>query len=199
SALGKDRAVSDARLAYFKLLASSDRLDSPEVLYPDYVRVARFLYNQETTARGTASRVAEAARLYQRRPYSSDSGIEAACAVYLGLGALHELDPDLRVRRVLIVGPGMDLAPRTNLNDLVSPQSYQPFAVADAVLTLALASERDLRIQSLDVNERVLSMLQRPGQNAVILHLFTRIPDTPEQPLSPEYGSYARLLRPAIS
>ena len=39
---------------------------------------------------------------------------------------------------VVVIGPGLDLAPRTDLIDAVAPQSYQPFAVADALLALSL-------------------------------------------------------------
>src|SRR5712692_1452241 len=100
-----------------------------QCLYPDYVRVARFLYKKEFQSAGSSSDdVAQVARLYQSRPHSTDTQIEAGFGVYLGLGTLHELEPALRVTRVLIIGPGLDLAPRTDLMDLVGPQSHQPFA-----------------------------------------------------------------------
>ena len=38
------------------------------------------------------------------------------------------------VRRVLIVGAGLDLAPRTALLEATPPQSYQPWAVIDALV-----------------------------------------------------------------
>jgi hypothetical protein len=133
SALG--RKTSDARLAFFKeRLPETSGALSPDALYPDYVRVVRFLYQKDFASSAVA---ADIAQLYQTRPHSSDTQIEAGFGVYLGLGTLHALEPDRRINRVLVVGPGLDLAPRTDLVDVVAPQTYQPFAVADAILTLS--------------------------------------------------------------
>lgn len=198
SALRKE--PKDARLAYFRtLLQGGRRAVAPEAFYADYVRVARFLYRKEFLAGGaSANDVAQVATLYQRRPHSSDTQIEAGFGVYLGLGTLHALKPALRITTVLVVGPGLDLAPRTDLIDAVGPQSYQPFAVADALLALSLASERDLRVHSLDVNPRVVRALQAAvAREPVTLHLFTGIAET-DQPFQPDYRTYVRELGRAI-
>src|SRR6185295_7584803 len=113
---------TDARLAYFRqLLFPGTASPSVESLYPDYVRVARFLYRKESLSGGDAAKVAQ---LYQGRAHSSDTQVEAGFGVYLGLGTLHALEPGLRVTKVLVVGPGLDLAPRTDLIDVAPPQSY---------------------------------------------------------------------------
>src|SRR5207247_8281740 len=116
-------------------------------------RVARFLYKKEFTSGVTA---AEVAPLYQTRAHSSDTQIEAGFGVYLGLGVLHALEPGRRIRRVLVVGPGLDFAPRTDLIDVVEPQIYQPFTIADALLALSISAEADLKVASVDVNPRVV-------------------------------------------
>jgi len=159
------------------------------------VRVARFLYRKEFVAANDAARIAP---LYESRPHSSDTQIEAGFGVYLGLGTLHALEPSLRVTRVLVVGPGLDFAPRTELTDAVDPQSYQPLAVADALLALSLASERDLRVHSLDVNPRVVRALDAAARGPLSLHLFAGIPETAGQPLRPEYRAYVHALGLAI-
>ncbi len=165
------------------------------MLYADYVRVARFLFQKEFVAGNDAARVAS---LYESRPHSSDTQIEAGFGVYLGFGTLHALDPDLRVTRVLVVGPGLDLAPRTDLTDAVDPQSYQPLAVADALLALSLSSGADLRVHSIDVNPRVVRTLAAAARGPLTLHLFTGILETRDHPFRPEYRGYVRALGRAI-
>ena len=190
----------DPRLTYFGELLRSSRVDTtPDALYPDYVRVARFLYQKEFGAPGAAAAgVADMARLYQLRPHSSDTQIEAGFGVYLGLGTLHGLDPAFRATNVLVVGPGLNLAPRTDLIDAVEPQSYQPFAVADAMLSLSLASEAGLHVQSIDVNPRVVGWLQGVARDGVTLRFFTGFNETSDRPFSPEYRTYVRNLGRAI-
>jgi SAM-dependent methyltransferase len=187
----------DARLAYFNELLSSDRgATSVESLYPDYVRVARFLYRKEFLSGGDAATVSQ---LYQSRAHSSDTQIEAGFGVYLGLGTARALEPALRMTSVLVVGPGLDLAPRTDLIDVVAPQSYQPFAVADALVALSLASERDLRIHSIDVNPRVVRFIEAVARQPITLHVFTGMAEkTTAQPFSADYRTYVRQLGRAI-
>ena len=76
---------------------------------------------------------------YQTRGLSTDTSVDAGYATYLSLAALRRLEPDRRVYRVLIVGPGMDLAPRTAFVESHAPQSYQPFAVIDALIATGLS------------------------------------------------------------
>jgi len=186
---------ADSRLAYFASLTDpAGQPLSADALFRDYVRVARFLYRKEFLSE-TAT---EVARLYQTRSHSSDTQVEASFAVYTGLGALHGLVPDERINRVLIVGPGLDLAPRTDLVDVVEPQSYQPFAVADAVLGLAIGREADLRVHAVDVNDRVVRFVQAIGGAPATLHVFSGIADTPEQPFSADYRLFVQSLGRSI-
>ena len=190
------KGPADRRLAYFReLLWSGTGSPSVESLYPDYVRVARFLYRKESLSGGDVVKVSQ---LYQTRAYSSDTQIEAGFGVYLGLGTARALEPALRMTNVLVVGPGLDLAPRTDLIDVVAPQSYQPFAVADALVALSLASEQNVRIHSIDVNPRVLRFIQAVAREPFTLHLFTGIAETTQQPFSADYRTYVRQLGRAI-
>jgi hypothetical protein len=194
-ALGKDAA--DVRITYFRqLLPAAGLPATPESLYPDYVRAMRFLYRKEFPAAGRAPD--DIARLYQERSHSSDTQVEAGYAVYVGLGTLGQLEPDARIRRVLVVGPGLDLAPRTDLIDAAPPQSYQPFAIADALLALSLASASDLRVHSIDVNPRVVRFIDEISQEPTTLHLFAGIKPLAGQPLRPDYHAYMERLGRAI-
>ena len=97
----------------------------------------------------------------------------------------------------MVVGPGLDLAPRTEMIEAVDPQSYQPLAVIDALLALSLTSERDLQVCSVDVNPRVVRAL-RTVRAPLTLHVFTGVVETPDQPFRPEYRTYVRDLGRAI-
>jgi SAM-dependent methyltransferase len=136
--------------------------------------------------------------LYQSRAHSSDTQIEAGFGVYLGLGTIHALEPAARMTNALIVGPGLDLAPRTDLIDVVAPQSYQPFAVADALMALSLTSEQGLHVHSIDVNPRVVRFIESVAREPFTLHVFAGIADTNEQPFSADYRTYVRQLGRAI-
>jgi CheR methyltransferase, SAM binding domain len=198
---GLDLLASESgiRLLYFKQMFAEDRArprdrSLDDDLYAAYVRVARFLYKKEFESAGSAAAIAE---LYRTRAHSSDTQIEAGFGVYLGLGTLHALEPGRRVNRVLIVGPGLDVAPRTDLNDIVAPQVFQPFAIADALLSLALSAEPGLHIESVDVNPRVVRAANSERE-ALALHLFTGINETREQPFSDDYRTYLQRLGNAI-
>src|SRR5258706_1309786 len=60
--------------------------------------------------------------------------------------------------RVLIVGRGLDIAPRTDLVDRYPPQSYQPYATSQSILDLGLAEMP--RIECVDINERVIRFIR---------------------------------------
>jgi len=130
--------------------AFPDRHERRVGLLHAYVRAMRFLYEKEFEAR------ADSARLYQTRGLSTDTAVEAGYLVHFGLATLHVLSPEARVRRVLIVGPGLDLAPRTGLLETAPPQSYQPWAVIDALVSLGLSRLDDLDVTAADINPLVV-------------------------------------------
>ena len=193
-ALRKD--IADPRLAQFRqMLEAEGGSVTADALYPDYVRVTRFLYKKEFAARGDAAAIAE---LYRTRPHSSDTQIDAGFGVSIGLGLVHALEPALRVRRALVVGPGLDLAPRTDLVDASEPQSHQPLAVADALLSRSLAAAGDFTVHSVDVNPRVVRAVARVAQDGLTWHVFSGIPATPDRVFAEDYRAYVRELGRAV-
>lgn len=180
---GDDR---DPRLAYFRrLLDETPRGERRPAVTTQIERTLRFLYEQEFGARGH-----DVARLYQSRGLSTDSASEAGYAVYAGLAVLKALDPSRRVRRVLIVGPGLDLAPRTGLIEDGPPESYQPWMVADALVSLGLSSLDTLRITAADINPRVVDHLQRASSTPPVLRLVTGLAEDGTLRLSSGYREY---------
>lgn len=192
----------DARLIYFGSLleaAFPDPRTWAAEVGAEYLRVMRFTYQKEFVAQREASPAAAVAELYRKRGLSTDTAIEAGYVVHLGLGVLKALEPAHRVRRVLIVGPGLDLAPRTALDDAGAPESYQPWAVMDAILSLGLGSLDDLEIVAADINPRVVAHLRRAPEHPPLLRLATSLRESPTLALSPEYVDYVDRFGVAIA
>ena len=116
-----DSSSRDPRLAYFRALVQTtfpDRRGREAALHREYLRAMRFIYQKEFVAQPAGA--AAVAELYRARGLSTDTAVEAGYVVYTGLGIIRALEPERRIRRVLIVGPGLDLAPRTGLVEAAS-------------------------------------------------------------------------------
>ena len=102
----------DARLIYFGELVKATFADSKERepgIVREYLRVMRFVYEKEFVAQRSPRPADAVADLYRSRGLSTDTAVEAGYVVSIGLGIVKALEPDRRIRRVLIVGPGLDL------------------------------------------------------------------------------------------
>src|SRR2546425_8828145 len=189
--------VRDERLSYLrgfvhKNVKPSDSMFSQ--LYAEYARSMRFLYKKEFASREISDPRDAAgfvSSLYQDRGHSTDTQIEANFPVYVALAALKAERPSLRLDNVLIVGPGLDFAPRTDLIDAFDPQSYQPFMIADALLGLKLSDREKLRIHCVDINDRVIDYLQRfPTRSSTQLSIISGVTDNERHRLSSDYKNY---------
>lgn len=181
----------DSRLAYFgRLIAETtpNRRDREQMLIAEYLRVMRFVHEKEFGA--GRSDAAAAASLYRSRGLSTDTAVEAGFLVTQGLGVLRGLDPTRRVRRVLIVGAGLDLAPRTALLEQAPPQSYQPWAVLDALLGLGLSQLDDVAVVAADINPRVVDHLRVLADGPPRLSLLSGIGDGGPLTLAADYREY---------
>ena len=177
------QARMDAFTAALKQTPKNERLQyfafvKPTDLAVAYNEAMDFLYKKEFESMQNRNRIAS---LYESRGFSSDTSIEATFPVYLALKRLRGSS----IKRILIIGPGLDFAPRTALFDKYPPQSYQPYAVADALLSLGLTKEQDLQIDCLDINPNVVRFFDQKRDPQ--LHL-------PIKTLSPEHNDYARQL-----
>lgn len=186
-------AKSDARIAHFRGIVGDLRGAALETrLMREYERAMRFLYEKEFVAGRTNDSAAAVAALYQTRGHSSDTEIEAGYAVYAALATLKQLAPAKLVTRVLIVGPGLDLAPRTALLEAADPQSYQPFAVLDALRALRMTATPDsVRIDAVDLNPHVASAIERAVRAPTLtLHVTSGIADTDRTRFTDDYRGY---------
>ena len=186
-----DSSSVDPRLTYFRALMSSTFAKGPEredALVREYTRVMKFVYDKEFVAqRAGTDAVVE---LYRTRGLSTDTEVEAGYVVYNGLGILKSLDSARRIRRVLIIGPGLDLAPRTGFLETSAPQSYQPWAVIDALVSLGLSRIENLSVVGADINPRVVDHLRQAGSSPPVLTLVTGIAETPTVQLARDYRDY---------
>jgi hypothetical protein len=196
-----DSTDRDARLQYFRALLAGAVPDRETVIAAEYARAMNFLYAQEFVTRRGASGDEQVARLYESRGLSTDTAIEAGYAVHVGLAILKSLDPSRRIRRVLIVGPGMDIAPRTGMLETGPPESYQPWAVIDALVGLGLSTLDDLTVVGGDINPRVVDHLNAAGSAPPVLRLVSGLGDSGTLRLSSDYRAYfeglGRALGPA--
>jgi hypothetical protein len=196
-----DSSSTDPRITYFRALVKAtipERGAREQALAGEYLRAMRFLYEKEFVAQRSARPADAVEELYRSRGLSTDTAVEAGYLVYLGLGVIKSLDPDRRIRRVLIVGPGLDLAPRTALLEDGPPESYQPWAVIDALLALGLSRTDDLEVIGADINPRVVEHLRRSHAAAPPLTLVSGIREDENVKLSPEYREYFARLGSAI-
>jgi hypothetical protein len=208
-AMDRDSPDSDdERMIYFKTILENTAPKSflpAQRLYAEYARAMRFLYRKEFASRKFDKErlAAYVTSLYQDRGHSTDTQIESNFAVYTALAALKAGEKSqplsTHLNKVLIIGPGLDFAPRTDFIDLFGPQSYQPFAVADALLSLKLCEAARLQIDCVDINERVVAYLQglrRRGE--VTLSILSGVSDGAGRALSEDYKNYFRNLGSSV-
>jgi SAM-dependent methyltransferase len=112
-------------------------------------------------ANGAAGAVPEAT-FFRDRGLSSDTSIFPGVAIDQALGALkaHGILRADAVRRVAIVGPGLDFADKRDGYDFYPQQTLQPFAVIDSLLRLGLSPAALPTVTTLDVSGRVNRHLQ---------------------------------------
>ena len=194
-----DSSSVDPRLTYFRSLVRSTFPNASEresALVREYTRVMKFVYDKEFVAQRDGPAAVE--DLYRSRGLSTDTEVEAGYVVYNGLGILKSLAPATRIRRVLIVGPGLDLAPRTGFLETSAPQSYQPWAVIDALVSLGLSRADDLSVVGADINPRVVDHLKEASRSPPTLTLVSGIGETSTVHLAQDYLHYFATLGKSI-
>jgi hypothetical protein len=194
-----DSSSRDPRLTYFRALVQSTfagAKDREAALLGEYRRAMKFVYDKEFIAQRAGPEAV--ADLYRARGLSTDTAVEAGYVVYTGLGILKSLNPDRQIHRVLIIGPGLDLAPRTALLENGPPESYQPWAVIDALLSLGLSRIDDLVVVGADINPRVVDHLSKAKANPPTLTLVSGIAESSTVHVSDDYRDYFGQLGRAV-
>jgi hypothetical protein len=116
------------------------------------------------TAKSQTADVEFAARstLFRDRGLSSDTSllpdfaIERALAAVAAAGTLRAGS----VRRVAVVGPGLDFTDKAEGYDFYPVQTIQPFSIVDSLVRLGLANVDQLRVIAFDVSPRIIQHLE---------------------------------------
>ena len=108
------------------------------------------------TPGGTAAVTTANATIFRDRGLSSDTSILSDYSVHVALETIARqktLSPG-SVRRVAIVGPGLDFTNKADGYDYYPQQTTQPFALINTLRRLGLAAA-DLQVTTFDINLRV--------------------------------------------
>lgn len=106
--------------------------------------------------------------LYRERGLSLDTSLSPNLALERSLAELQRrgLLAAGTVRRVAVIGPGLDFTDKQSGFDFYPQQSVQPFAVMDTLLRLGLAREEQLTLTTFDISPRVNDHLRRAVERA---------------------------------
>jgi SAM-dependent methyltransferase len=100
--------------------------------------------------------------IFRDRGLSSDTSIAIDFGIEKALEALKSdgLLAPAAVRRVAIVGPGLDFTDKQEGHDFYPQQTVQPFAVIDSLTRLGLASSTGIQVTAFDLSPRVIQHLE---------------------------------------
>lgn len=116
---------------------------------------------------GTGALTAAYATIFSDRGLSSDTSILSDYSVHVALDSIARqktLAPG-SVRRVAVIGPGLDFTNKADGYDFYPQQTLQPFALANSLRVLGLAAA-DLRVTTFDINARVNEHLTQAASRA---------------------------------
>jgi hypothetical protein len=180
---GYDLKTAQGRLGVKQyLLANLGRLLNERASYAKVLESARLLGDP-------SAEFAERSKLYAHRGLSSDTsllpnfGIERALSSMKTKGMLAAGS----VRRVGIIGPGLDFTDKQDGYDFYPQQTIQPFAVIDTLLRLGLARPNALRVTTFDLSERVNDHLRRAtGRGRSTVPYTIQLPRNAQDRWTPE-------------
>ena len=132
-------------------------------------------------------------RLFRTRGLSLDTSLVANYSVEQTLTAMKArglLAPGT-VKRVAIVGPGLDFADKDVGLDFYPQQTLQPFAVLDSLDRLGLAPSTGSEVVALDISPRIVDHITRARARAVKNVGYTlHLPLPKSVPWLPEVRAY---------
>ena len=133
-------------------------------------------------------------RLFRTRGLSLDTSLIPNYSVQQALAAMKArglIEPG-SVRRLAIVGPGLDFADKEVGLDFYPPQTVQPFAVLDSLRRLGLSpAAGDPEIELLDISPRIIDHVTRARARAARNIGYTlNLPLPRSTPWLPEVRAY---------
>jgi hypothetical protein len=146
-----------------------------------------------TTRGDPMAEFVERSRLFRTRGLSLDASLIPNYSIEQALGAMKArglLEPRA-VKRVAIVGPGLDFADKDVGFDFYPPQTLQPFAVSDSLMRLGLAPAAGPEIVLLDISPRIIDHVTRARARAARNIGYTlNLPLPKRTPWLPEVRTY---------
>jgi SAM-dependent methyltransferase len=159
----------DERLRHF-----ASRYPSAEDCLAAYEQAVQFLNPQVLPVNSPRAAV------YQTRGFSTDTRLEANIGVLAALDAIRAKAPEGLLNRILIVGPGLEFAPRSGLRDL-PPQSFQPYILLDALLHRGMAEANHVAVDCVDVNPQVIRFIQEFPQRRPLTLIMPGVDAAPNE------------------
>ena len=106
--------------------------------------------------------------LYENRGLSADTSLMTNYALEDTLRSLvaKGVVAEGKIRRIAVIGPGLDFTNKHNGYDFYPLQTIQPFAVMETALRLKLAKPDDIEVVTLDLNPAVNEHISRLVQDA---------------------------------
>jgi len=149
------QTVGDMPQARIRLVSMLERAISESATYASLDAAAGAL-------KDPSLEFAERSRLYRTRGLSSDTSIRTNMAVEEALKQIHTGARERRlVRRVAIIGPGLDFTDKQGGYDFYPQQTIQPFAIMDSLIRLGLARANMLTVTTFDLSGRVNEHIER--------------------------------------
>lgn len=133
------------------------------------------------------------ATMFRDRGLSSDTSLLPAFAIEQTLDQMkgHGVLAAGSVRRVAIVGPGLDFANKDEGYDFYPEQTIQPFAVMDSLIRLGLAAPEELVVVTFDLSERINRHIEAARERAVAGSSYTmHLPLDAGEQWSPELAAF---------
>ncbi|RMF99200.1 MAG: class I SAM-dependent methyltransferase [Acidobacteria bacterium] len=104
--------------------------------------------------------------LYSQRGLSFDTQLAPNYAIEDALSKIHKQGLLKTIKRVAIIGPGLDFTDKQEGYDIYPLQSIQPFAIIDSLIKLGLSNEKELVVVTFDISDRVNQHLCNAVKNA---------------------------------
>jgi hypothetical protein len=163
------------------LLANVSRVLNEQARHDGVLEAARLLGS-------TTEEFAERSRLYSTRGLSSDTSLLPNFALEESLKAMQVrgLLGAGSMRRIAIIGPGLDFTDKQEGYDFYPQQTIQPFAIIDTLSRLGLAKPETLHVTTFDLSPRVNHHLELAQKRARRGHPYVvQLPRDPEAQWKP--------------
>jgi len=185
----------------FAFTTPAERAKAKGALLANLVRMQKeFIgYQEQLRALRAANKLNEAkmleldSHLFENRGISLDTSIRPNFALQEALRDLvaRKVFSLGSIRRVAVIGPGLDFVNKEEGVDFYPTQTIQPFAVIDSLLKLRLSNSTTLQVVTYDISPSVNHHIERARVHAAKgLPYQLQIPWDATKTWSPEFTSY---------